>query len=188
MRSRTHLSCYSWPSPRFDAAGWIRTSTCAVLETAASAVGLLRPVHVSTLGRIRTCNNGHLGPAPLPVGLPERVARSQWMPEGLEPSFPGCKPGVFPVRRRTHVVAQRCGKGSNLQPRPSEGRALFRLSYRNEPARSPVKVPRAGFEPAPSSEGLLRPPRLPVSATGATASFRLSTSCTELESNQQPSG
>ena len=27
---------------------------------------------------------------------------------------------------------QRCGKGSNLQPRPSEGRALIRLSYRNK--------------------------------------------------------
>ena len=42
MRSRIRSRCYSCLPPRFDAAGWIRTSTCAVLETAASAVGLLR--------------------------------------------------------------------------------------------------------------------------------------------------
>ena len=60
------------------AAGWIRTSTCAVLETAASAVGLLRQSMArlaseaakmfSALSRTRTCNNADLGRAPLPLG------------------------------------------------------------------------------------------------------------------------
>ncbi len=93
---------------------------------------LLRPLPLPlgycgphALSRIRTCINVALDHAPLPVGLPER----QWTPEGFEPSSPGCKPGVLPIGRRAHVVCR--GKGSNLQPRPSEGRALVRLSYRN---------------------------------------------------------
>ena len=78
--------------------------------------------------------------AALPVERPTRILcrrapdppaggdDSEWMPEGIEPSSPGCKPGVFPLDDGP-VVIQRCGKGSNLQPRPSEGRALVRLSY-----------------------------------------------------------
>jgi hypothetical protein len=37
----------------------------------------------------------------------------------------------LPVRRRARFFLSRRGKGSNLQPRPSESRALVRLSYRN---------------------------------------------------------
>src|SRR5579871_425955 len=60
------------------------------------------------------------------IGLPEH----QWTPEGIEPSFTGCKPGVFPLDDGP-MFHSRCGKDSNLLPRPSEGRALIRLSYRN---------------------------------------------------------
>ena len=71
------------------------------------------------------------------IGLPEHPGRTrrsaptklQWTPEGVEPSFPGGKPGVFPLDDGPKFSC--CGKDSNLQPRPSEGRALFRLSYRN---------------------------------------------------------
>lgn len=64
----------------------------------------------------------------LPFGQPSD--RSKWTPEGIEPSFPGCKPGVFPLDDGP-IFNSCCGKDSNLQPWPSEGRALFRLSYRN---------------------------------------------------------
>ena len=54
-----------------------------------------------------------------------------WIPEGLEPSSPGCKPGVLPLDDgpvcsffRAFRSRQRCGKDLNLHPRPSEGRAL----------------------------------------------------------------
>lgn len=49
-----------------NAAGRIRTCTCAVLETAASAIGLPRQPAHSALSRIRTCNNVTLDHAPLP--------------------------------------------------------------------------------------------------------------------------
>lgn len=62
----------------------------------------------NALSRSRTCNHADLGRAPLPLGyqsIPALTgALSQWMPEGLEPSFSGCKPDVLPVGRRTHVV------------------------------------------------------------------------------------
>ena len=49
-------------------------------------------------------------------------AHRQWTPEGVEPSFPGCRPGVFPLDDGPKLFT-RCEKDSNLQPRPSEGRA-----------------------------------------------------------------
>src|SRR5688572_23847660 len=54
------------------------------------------------------------------------------MPEGLEPSFAGCKPDVLPVGRRTRVVAQSRVAGRartfNLGLRRA---ALVRSSCRN---------------------------------------------------------
>src|SRR5689334_20247781 len=59
-----------------------------------SALSLQHCHLLSALSRIRTCNNGILGPAPLPVLGYQSI---KWTPEGIEPSFPGCKPGVFPL-------------------------------------------------------------------------------------------
>ena len=93
----------------------------------------------SALSRTRTCNNVTLNHAPLPDWATR--ATRPWTPEGFEPSFPGCRPGVLPLDDGPFdslLLAQggpmhSCrGKGSNLQPRPSESRALIRLSYRNQ--------------------------------------------------------
>ncbi len=77
------------------AAGGSRTHTCAVLETAASAFGLPR--------LCRQCSEQD-------SNLQQRDSRSRasaalgyqsvalhWTAEGVEPSSPGCRPGVFPL-------------------------------------------------------------------------------------------
>jgi len=133
-----------------NAAGGIRTHTKTVLETVASAVGLPRLLPESAPGRIRTCNNVTLDHAPLP----------SWATEASQPSMDagGSRTLVTWLQARSPTVGRRalrlallaqdrarssrCEKGSNLQPRPSEGRALILLSYRN-----PYMV-QAGFEPA----------------------------------------
>src|SRR4051812_13638119 len=63
----------------------------------------------SALSRSRTCNNVTLDHAPLPswairanVVHPTKPVE----PEGVEPSFPGCKPGVFPLDDGPNVVVQ----------------------------------------------------------------------------------
>jgi hypothetical protein len=139
-----------------NAAGGIRTHTQTVLETAASAVGLPRPFDCAQ-GRPHQCSGqdsnlqqrDSRSRASAEIGLPEHS--SHWTPEGVEPSFPGCRPGVLPLddgpidslcSLRAGPKLPRCGKGSNLQPRPSESRALIRLSYRNS------YMVQAGFEPA----------------------------------------
>lgn len=98
----------------------------------------------NALSRIRTCITASLSRGPLPFGLPEQHPLT-----GLAASaasvFPVDAGGNrtliswvqargLPVRRRAHStrrarsrqaqLSQRCGKGSNLQPRPSKGRAL----------------------------------------------------------------
>ena len=78
----------------------------------------------------------------------------------------------LPVRRRTHVFIQRCGKGSNLQPRPSEGRALSPVELPQRHVQV-VKLPRAGLEPAPVAGGASETPAYTDSATGARFTFVL---------------
>ncbi len=85
----------------------------------------------SALSRIRTCINVTLIHAPLPVGLPEQH-QQQWSRRDLNPHRLGanqasCQLEDGPV----FFCPKRCGKDSNLHPRPSEGRALIRLSYHN---------------------------------------------------------
>ena len=93
------------PFTIFDAAGRTRTCTRAVLETAASAGGLLRPFDSNELQCSgQDSNLHHRGSRPR--------ASADWA-------------------TRADAEFMRCEKGSNLQPRPSDSRALVRLSYRN---------------------------------------------------------
>lgn len=97
-------------------------------------VGLPRHHYNHAPGRIRTCINATLDRTPLPIGLP-KPTRTKWTTEGVEPSFPGCRPGVLPLDDAPNIslhtnlfssyVFSCRGKGSNLQPRPSESRALI---------------------------------------------------------------
>jgi hypothetical protein len=112
-----------------------------VLETAASAVGLLRP-------RFRNpCTNFACGSAHPPSfftsqcseqdsNLHQRDSHSRasagWAIRAcsgrrrdLNPHHLGANQRSFQVGRRAHHV-RRHGKDSNLHPRPSEGRALLR--------------------------------------------------------------
>src|SRR3954447_23273113 len=70
------------------------------------------PCHENSnaLSRSRTCNNVTLDHAPLPswairanVVNPTKTVE----PEGVEPSFPGCKPGVLPLDDGPKVVCRR---------------------------------------------------------------------------------
>lgn len=105
--------------------GWESNPHQTVLETAASAFGLPRP---TALSRSRTCNNVTLDHAPLPIGLPERRER-QWTPEGVEPSSPGCRPGVFPLDDGPRML-HAAGRSRTFTPGLRRA-MLFRLSYRN---------------------------------------------------------
>ena len=97
------MNCrYSWPSSTFfDAAGGIRTHTDAVLETAASAVGLPRPVAAAAAAECseHDSNLHHRDSrSRASAELGYQSGRSlQWTPEGIEPSLAGCKPVVFPL-------------------------------------------------------------------------------------------
>src|SRR5262245_12831670 len=114
-----------------SAAGRIRTCICAVLETAASAVGLLR--RSSALSRIRTCIIVILGHEPLPnwaTRASQRCTlnRSKWSRRDSNPHPLGASQGSSQLEDGPKVF-RRCEKDSNLQPRPSEGRARpFELS------------------------------------------------------------
>ncbi len=121
-----------------------------VLSTLNSLPTPFQPKGLRAPGRIRTCTNLILSQAPQPLGY--RSDLRSWTTEGIEPSFPGCRPGVFPLDDgpfRLAALAQGgpfdsrslahgrrlalCrGKESNLHPRPSESRALVLLSYRNQ--------------------------------------------------------
>ena len=158
-----------------------RTSSCrrqdsnlhkTVLETAASAVGLLRPTLSKSLheprvrictsaifnapSRIRTCINVTLIHVPLPVGLPELFRTLQWTAEGIEPSLSGCRPDVFPLDDGPFVF-QCCEKDSNLHPLASEASARpFELPQQHGSHSEPDvgcasrrrQMIQAGFEPA----------------------------------------
>ena len=124
----------------------------------------------SAPSRIRTCNTGHLGPAPLPVGLPERrhsrarrvSGARQWMPEGVEPSSPGCKPSVFPLDDGPVLSFSAAGRDRTFNLGLRRAALWIRLSYRNV-----MSVPRAGLEPAPVAGGASETPAYTDSATGA---------------------
>lgn len=109
----------------------------------------------NALGRIRTCTSRESQSRTLSeIGLPE----PHWSPEGIEPSSPGCKPSMSQLDHTTApFLSPCCGKGSNLQPRPSEGRALHpielpQLNFASHQSqignRQFLAMPRAGFEPA----------------------------------------
>ena len=181
--------CYSSPRSFPIAAGRIRTCTCAVLETAASAVGLLRPeafmcsAQDSNLQQRDSHSRASAVWATRATDFSGRRRDSNPHPLGANQG--SCQledgPSVFSIQ---HFL-QRCEQDSNLHPRPSEGRARpIELSQRRSfpvPHRSSR---RSGTNPAPPvrllrnapsrirtctrMEGLLRPPRLPDSATGAT--------------------
>src|SRR5206468_996894 len=60
---------------------------------------------------------------------------SHWTPEGVEPSFPGCRPGVFPlddgpVSLRTAGCGHIAGRDRTFSLGLRRA-VLFRLSYRN---------------------------------------------------------
>jgi len=122
---------------RTNAAGGSRTHTYAVLETAASSFGLPRRPLRNALSRTRTCNNVTLDHAPLPNWA---IRASHMDAGGSRTLISWLQARSLTVRRRARLSC--CGKGSNLQPRPSESRALIRLSYRNK------LMVQAGFEPA----------------------------------------
>ena len=142
-----------------------------VLETIASAVGLLRRLCFR-----HTMLRAGLEPAPActsstrlcQLGYRSDVSL-QWIPEGIEPSSPGCKPGVFPLddgpklffsvagRIRTfipglrravlcpielpqHMSCQWSRQDSNLQHLASEARAS--ADWATEPTDLPFRSPR----------------------------------------------
>ena len=96
---------------------------------------------VSAQGRSRTGNRAGLSRAALPVGVPRRV-----VPDGLEPSFPGCRPGVVAAGPRDSVF-----RSGSRETRTRNGvtRTCFRdrLLIRPDDFR---KVPGVGIEPTPS--------------------------------------
>ena len=147
IRSRrwmSHCLMTSCTSSLSDTAGRSRTCTSIVLETIASAVGLLRRlVSSSASGRTRTCTSVHLKHAPLPIGLPKRRS-AQWILEGFEPSSPGCKPSVLPIGRRTRYVFSVAGRIRTFIP--GLRRAVLRPI--ELPQQNFFPVVQAGFEPA----------------------------------------
>ena len=170
--------CYSSPRSFLIAAGRIRTCTCAVLETAASAVGLLRPeaftcsAQDSNLQQRDSHSRASAVWATRATDFSGRRRDSN--PHPLGASQGSCQledgPSVFSIQ---HFL-QRCEQDSNLHPRPSEGRARpIELSQRRLPPLVPILVRLLRNAPSrirtcTRMEGLLRPPRLPDSATGAT--------------------
>lgn len=56
----------------------------------------------SAQSRIRTCKHSGLSRVALPIGLPGRL---QVVPDGIEPSFPGCEPSVVAVGPRDCVTS-----------------------------------------------------------------------------------
>lgn len=124
--------------------------------------------------------------AALPVKRPARGYRAAARPTPLRAAttrsgtggnrtpIPWVQARCLPVRRRTHLSAQRCGKGSNLQPRPSEGRALVRLSYHSfaEPHREglePATCPLEGGRSLPLSYRCRIPPARAVGRCSSVA-------------------
>jgi hypothetical protein len=70
----------------------IRTHSIAVSETTWSASCLPSHIHAGAQSEIRTHNHSILSRVALPAGVSRRG--NGMIPDGLEPSFSGCKPGV----------------------------------------------------------------------------------------------
>lgn len=118
------------------------------------------------------------------VGLPEH----SWIPEGLEPSSPGCKPSVFPVGRRTHTRVLREGFEPSASafggPRSSDrvvATSPARLSVARHSGPSRIRT---------CTNLILSQAPLPNWATGPRVLIHSpsSTRCTERDSNPHPSG
>ena len=58
---------------------------------------------VSTQDRTRTCKHSSLNRAALPIGVSGQLVSFQVVPDGVEPSFPGCEPSVVTVGPRDCV-------------------------------------------------------------------------------------
>jgi hypothetical protein len=164
-----------------DTADRIRTCICAVLETAASAVGLLR--HYQQCSEQES--NLQLREPQSRASCRWATGAFQWTLEGIEPSSSVCKTGALPLDDRP--IFQCCEKGSNLHPRPSEGRA------------HPIELPQRRSGPRrirTCNKPFLRRLPLPVWATGPRgfqiSNIRLqnlkSLACTEQDLNLQPPG
>lgn len=85
-------------------------------------IGLLRPLP-HALSRTRTCIYVTLDHAPLPVWATRASTHlaqtcDSMESEGIEPSSPGCRPGVLPVGRRPRKQAIRCRWALARHPRP----------------------------------------------------------------------
>ena len=59
---------------------------------------------VSTQSRSRTCKHSGLSRAALPVGVSGHAVSIKVVPDGIEPSFPGCEPSVVAVGPRDCVA------------------------------------------------------------------------------------
>jgi hypothetical protein len=140
----------------FHAAGRIRTCICAVLETAASCRWATAASIKNAPSRTRTCINVDLNHAPRAIGLPERRTRSSGPRRELNPHSPGANRVSYRWTTGPSFF-RRCEKESNLQPRPSEDRALIRLSCRNTNDPGRIRTCTGPF---------LRRPPLPNWATG----------------------
>lgn len=79
----------------------IRTHSIAVSETTWSASCLPSHVYAGAQSEIRTHNHSILSRVALPVGVSRRG--NAMIPDGLEPSFSGCKPGVVAAGPRDQI-------------------------------------------------------------------------------------
>jgi len=80
----------------------IRTHSIAVSETTWSASCLPSHIHAGAQSEIRTHNHSILSRVALPIGA-SRLGNAM-IPDGLEPSFSGCKPEVVAAGPRDHIV------------------------------------------------------------------------------------
>ena len=82
----------------------IRTHSIAVSETTWSASCLPSHIHAGAQSEIRTHNHSILSRVALPAGVSRRG--NGMIPDGLEPSFSGCKPGVVATGPRDQSLTK----------------------------------------------------------------------------------
>ena len=140
-----------------------------LLDDIAASLSAFDRLTKNASGRTRTCTSVHLKHAPLPIGLPKRRFSNQWIPEGVEPSSPGCRPGIFPLDDGPEL-SQALREGFEPSPAAFGGPCSIRLSYRNDflPRSGPGRIRTC-------NSSLLRRAPLPSWATEPSAplSFQL---------------
>ena len=103
----------------------------------------------NALSRIRTCTAVLLGHGPLPNWATRALEASEifrWTPVGVEPTFPGCRPGVLPL---DDGPVGACGCQRTLREGVEPSASAFG-GPRSDPVELPQLVPlhRTGIEPA----------------------------------------